>query len=234
MRIPRDNGDNLPSCNKIRLRRQLMKMAFVLISYGCIHHSHFMVKHLRLARLSLRDKRLVQDIKHILANAFKLGFDLLAIVTNGANVLIRSFRLLFLLNRGNYTPGSTSSPNDVLIRNRKEVPLIDSKLTPNLGMTLTIVWTKSWPEKDALCSGRWIVTLATSCDRWSVYMLSQDKITALTFIYVTISINCTDQPVSMIKGTCQDCLTIITFGLLAQPREESLAIASSIQPSSNG
>lgn len=51
---------------------------------------HLVVKDLRLARLGFWDERLVKHIEHVLADLLKLGLDLLTIVTDGANVLVRA------------------------------------------------------------------------------------------------------------------------------------------------
>ena len=84
-----------------------------------------MVEDFGLAGLSLRDERLVQDVEHILADLLKLGLDLLAVVPNGANVLVRALGLLFLLDGGDYAPRSTSSPDYVLVGHRQKVALIN-------------------------------------------------------------------------------------------------------------
>ena len=59
---------------------------------------HLVIENLRLARLGLGDEMLVQHVEHILAHLLELGLDLLAVVTNGANVLIRALGLLFLFD----------------------------------------------------------------------------------------------------------------------------------------
>ena len=50
-----------------------------------------MVENLRFSRLGLGDQRIIEDVKNILADLLKLCLDLLAIVANGANVLVRAF-----------------------------------------------------------------------------------------------------------------------------------------------
>lgn len=51
---------------------------------------HLVVENLRLARLGLWDEGLVQNIKDILANFLEFGLNLLTIVTDGADVLVRA------------------------------------------------------------------------------------------------------------------------------------------------
>ena len=63
-----------------------------------------MVEDLGLARLGLGDERVVEDVEDILADLLKLGLDLLAVITDGANVLLGALGLLLLLDRGNDAP----------------------------------------------------------------------------------------------------------------------------------
>jgi hypothetical protein len=48
------------------------------------------IEDLGLAGLSLGDERLVQNIEDILANFLEFGLDLLTVVTDGADVLVRA------------------------------------------------------------------------------------------------------------------------------------------------
>jgi hypothetical protein len=50
--------------------------------------SHLVIEHLRLARFGLWDERIVEDIEDILADFLKLGFDLLAVVADGRDMLL--------------------------------------------------------------------------------------------------------------------------------------------------
>ncbi len=92
-----------------------------------------MIENLRFASLGLRDQRLVQHIKDILAYTLEFGLDLLAIVANGANVLLGTLGLLLLLDGRDDSPRRTSSPDHVLVSNRKEISLIDCELATDLG-----------------------------------------------------------------------------------------------------
>lgn len=91
-----------------------------------------MVEHLALTSLGLGDEGFVEDVEDILAHILQLGLDLLAVVTDDANMLIRALGLLFLLDAGDDAPGSTARANHVLVGNREEVALIDRKLAADL------------------------------------------------------------------------------------------------------
>jgi hypothetical protein len=62
------------------------------------------VEDLGLARLGLGDEGVVEDVEDILADLLELGLDLLAVFTDGANVLLGALGLLLLLDRGNDAP----------------------------------------------------------------------------------------------------------------------------------
>lgn len=93
---------------------------------------HLVVENLGLASLSLGDKRLVQNVENILADALQFVLDLLAVVLDDGNVLLRALGFLLLLNGGDDAPGGTAGTNDVLVGNRQQVTLIDSKLASDL------------------------------------------------------------------------------------------------------
>ena len=71
---------------------------------GRASYAHLVVEDLGFTRLGLGDERVVQDVEHILADLLELGLDLLAVFTNGANVLLSALGLLLLLDRGNDAP----------------------------------------------------------------------------------------------------------------------------------
>ena len=91
-----------------------------------------MVEHLGFSRLGLWDEGFVEDIEDVLADLLELGFDLLAIVTDGRHVLVRALGFFLLLDGRNDSPGSTSGPNHVLVGNGEEVALVDRELTTQL------------------------------------------------------------------------------------------------------
>ena len=63
-----------------------------------------MVEDLGLAGLGLGNERVVEDVEHILADLLKLCLNLLAVVTDGSNVLLRALGLLLLLDRRDDAP----------------------------------------------------------------------------------------------------------------------------------
>ena len=91
-----------------------------------------MVEDLGLSRLGLGDQRVVENIQHILADLLELGLDLLAVIADDADMLIRTLLLLLLLDRGDDAPGSTTGANNVLVGDGKEIALVDSELTSEL------------------------------------------------------------------------------------------------------
>lgn len=91
-----------------------------------------MIEHLRLARLGLRNKRLVENVQDILAHFLELSLDLLAVVTDDGNVLGGSLGFFLLLDGGNDTPGSTAGTDNVFVGHREEIALVDGEFTIQL------------------------------------------------------------------------------------------------------
>jgi hypothetical protein len=93
-RIQQGNGGSLPSCS--------------IVSPVCGRcsglYAHLVVEDLGLAGFGLGDEGVVQDIEDILADLLELGLDLLAVFTDGSNVLLGALGLLLLLDRGNDAP----------------------------------------------------------------------------------------------------------------------------------
>jgi hypothetical protein len=90
------------------------------------------IENLGFARLGLWNEAFIENVEDIFANILELRFNLLAIIANGRDVLIRALGLLLLLNRGDYTPRSTTSANHVLVGDREQITLIDSQFAANL------------------------------------------------------------------------------------------------------
>jgi hypothetical protein len=67
-------------------------------------HAHLVVEDLGLARLGLGNEGVVEDVEDILADLLKLGLNLLAVVADGADVLLRALGLLLLLDGRNDAP----------------------------------------------------------------------------------------------------------------------------------
>ena len=91
-----------------------------------------MIEHLGFTRLGLGDQRLIEHVEHILADFLQLGLDLLTVITDGADVLVRALGLLLLLNGGDDAPRGTSSTDDILVSDRQKIPLVDRKFTSEL------------------------------------------------------------------------------------------------------
>jgi hypothetical protein len=68
-----------------------------------------------------------------LADLLKLGLDLLTVLADNADVLLRALRFLLLFNGGDDTPRGTSSTDDVLVGDREKVTLVNGKFAANLG-----------------------------------------------------------------------------------------------------
>jgi hypothetical protein len=96
------------------------------------HNPHLVVENLGLASLSLGEESVIEDVEDILADLLQLGLDLLAVVTDNANVLIGALGLLLLLDGGDDAPGGTAGADHVLVGNGQKVTLIDSELAANL------------------------------------------------------------------------------------------------------
>jgi len=100
---------------------------------------HLVIEDLGLSGLSLGDQRLIQDIKHILADFLEFGLDLLAVVTDGRNVLVGTLGLFLLLDRRDNAPGSTSSADDILVSNGQKVSLVNCELSTQLPHALSVL-----------------------------------------------------------------------------------------------
>jgi hypothetical protein len=99
---------------------------------------HLVVEDLGLAGLGLRDEALVQDVEDILADLLELELNLVTVVPDGGDVLIRALGLLLLLNGGDDAPRGTSCTDDVLVGDREKVALIHSQLTVQVGDLLHV------------------------------------------------------------------------------------------------
>ena len=94
--------------------------------------AHLVVENLGLARLGLGNEGLVEDVQDILADLLELGLDLLAVVADGADVLLRALGLLLLLDRGNDAPRRASGTDNVLVGDGQKVALVNGELTADL------------------------------------------------------------------------------------------------------
>lgn len=81
-----------------------------------MNNAHLVVEDLGLASLSLGDQGVAQNVQHILADLLEFGLNLLAIVTDDGNVLVRALGLLLLLDGGDDAPRGTAGTDNVLVR----------------------------------------------------------------------------------------------------------------------
>ncbi len=91
-----------------------------------------MIEDLGLARFGLGDERLVQNVEDILANFLEFGLNLLAIIADGANMLVGTLRFFLLFNGRDYAPRGTSSSDNVLVGDREKVPFVNGELSTEL------------------------------------------------------------------------------------------------------
>ena len=91
-----------------------------------------MIEDLRLASCSVGDQALVENVEHILADLLQLGLDLLTVLADDADVLVRAFGLLLLLDAGDDAPRSTTRADDVLVSHGEKVTLVNGKLAADL------------------------------------------------------------------------------------------------------
>lgn len=101
-------------------------------------YAHLVVEDLALAGLGLWNEAVVEHIEHILADLLELGLDLLAVVADDADVLVRALGLLLLLDAGDDAPRGTTCSDDVLVGYREEVALVDCQFAANLGRVLVV------------------------------------------------------------------------------------------------
>lgn len=97
-----------------------------------------MVEDLGLARSGVGDQAIAENIKNILADLLKLSLDLLAVLLDGRDVLLRTLGLLLLLDGGDDTPRGSAGADNVLVGNGEQVALVDGELTAKLGNLLHV------------------------------------------------------------------------------------------------
>lgn len=134
------------SCLTLAARSELSKVTVVVtlpvhqVNLGSNHVVlwttqsclHLVVEDLGLASLGLGNEGLVQNVEDIPADALEFLLDLQAVVTDDANVLLRTLGLLLLFDGGDDTPRGTAGADNVLVRNGQKVTLIDGKFASNL------------------------------------------------------------------------------------------------------
>jgi hypothetical protein len=88
---------------------------------------HLVIEDLGLAGLSRSDQVLVENIEDVFADLSEFGLDLGAVLVDELDLGRVSFRFFLLLYRGDDSPRSTTSTDDVLVGDRKEVSLFDGE-----------------------------------------------------------------------------------------------------------
>lgn len=103
-----------------------------------------MVKDLGLASLGGRNEVLVQNGEDVLADLGQLGLNLLAVLLDKADLGRVALGLLLLLNRGDNSPRSASSTNDILVSDGQKVPLLNGEVTVLGGNDLHVLNHLCW------------------------------------------------------------------------------------------
>ena len=70
---------------------------------------------------------LVENLKNVFADLLQLGLNLLTVLLDELNLSLVPLGLLLLLDRGDDSPGSTTSTDDILVSNGEEISLFDGK-----------------------------------------------------------------------------------------------------------
>lgn len=99
---------------------------------------HLVVKDLGLARGSVGDEAVVEDIEDVLADLLELGLDLVAVLLDGGDVFLGTLGLLLLLDGGDDAPRGTAGADDVFVSDAEEITLVDCELASNLGHLLHV------------------------------------------------------------------------------------------------
>lgn len=128
-RTRRDNGGSHPSWRRKQVSAT-QTAAGRNIGRGLV--LHLVVEDLGLARLGLGDQGVVEHVEDILADLLEFLLNLLSVLANGGDVLVRALGLLLLLDRRDDAPRGTSCANDVLVGNGKQVALVYGELAANL------------------------------------------------------------------------------------------------------
>ena len=71
---------------------------------------------------------LVEDVEDILANLCKFTLNLLPVTLDHGDLGLIALRLLLLLDGGDDSPGRAARADDVLVRDRQEVALLNGEL----------------------------------------------------------------------------------------------------------
>lgn len=91
-----------------------------------------MVENLGLAGLGFGDEEVIEHIEDILTHGLELVLDLLAVLADGADVLVRALGFLLLLDGRDDAPRGATGAHDVLVRHGQQISLINAKFSTDL------------------------------------------------------------------------------------------------------
>jgi len=97
--------------------------SFKLSQIPVIIPLHLQIKHLRITRRSRWNQPGVEQLQDPVTDRRQFGLNLSSIVTDHRHMVFVTTTLLFLLDRGNNPPRSTSSSDHVFVSHREEVSL---------------------------------------------------------------------------------------------------------------
>lgn len=100
---------------------------------------HLVIEDLRLATLGRRNEVLVQNLENVFADLRQFGLDLLAVLLDQGHLLLVALRLLLLLDAGHDAPGSTTSADDVLVGDGKQISLLNGQFLVGGGNSLHVL-----------------------------------------------------------------------------------------------
>lgn len=92
-----------------------IRTAASAIICGKRENPHLVIKDLGLASGGVGNEGLVKNIEDVLANLLQLALDLVAVLADSADVLIRALGLLLLLDRRDDSPAGPAGADNVLV-----------------------------------------------------------------------------------------------------------------------
>ena len=104
-----------------------------------LENVHLVVEDLGLAALGRGDQVLVENLEDVITDLGELGLDLLAVLLDEGDLRLIALGLLFLLDRGDDSPGRATSTDDVLVGDGEEIPLLNGELDTGGGNDLHVL-----------------------------------------------------------------------------------------------
>ena len=92
-----------------------------------------MIEDLGFSRFGLGNERVAENVQNILADLLEFILNLLTIVADGPDVLVRPLGFLLLLDRRNDAPRGASSTDHVFVGNRQQITFVYRELATDLG-----------------------------------------------------------------------------------------------------